>query len=387
MATGISYIIPGWEQRFRKYNVSFTLFSARIMYFRNTACCRQLDILSRSVHKTKSGVKMRTCSFAIVFGVATFLLNVSANADSFTYTPVAVPGLQSTYAGGIDNAGQVVVQASSNGDTQSFLYTAGSFSPIIVPGANSVNATGINDQGRIVGSYSYPTSSGYSGFLKTGNTITPINMPGALSTAPSGINDAGTIVGTYLNSASHDQGFVYANGSFTTISGPGADGLFTYVNGINNQGDVVGTYGGHGFVFSDGVLHTFNAPGDIVGSTVAQGINNLGQVVGFFQTTNPDQPIEGYLYTSGIFQDIAIPGSFATFPTGINDSGQIAGYDEGRAGNASGFIGTFTSTPEPASFALVFIALLAILGLFGFRRRATTQLRRYSRTLRQPALH
>jgi hypothetical protein len=66
-------------------------------------------------------------------------------------------------------------------------------------------------------------------------------------TWPQGINDAGEIVGYYCAASFADcqdagpyLGFLYKNGTFTTISVPGVPG--TYLYGINNKGEISGEY-------------------------------------------------------------------------------------------------------------------------------------------------
>jgi probable HAF family extracellular repeat protein len=61
-----------------------------------------------------------------------------------------------------------------------------------VPGASSTFASGINDAGQIVGSFS--NSTGTHGFLDIGGSFIQIDVPGASRTVASGINDAGQIV-------------------------------------------------------------------------------------------------------------------------------------------------------------------------------------------------
>src|SRR5262249_18002453 len=57
-----------------------------------------------------------------------------------------------------------------------------------------------------------------------------------------GINDAGQIVGEfYYNGNWH--GFLYSNGTYTTLDNPAGTGQFgTVITGINNIGTLVGTY-------------------------------------------------------------------------------------------------------------------------------------------------
>jgi len=55
----------------------------------------------------------------------------------------------------------------------------------------------------------------------------------------------------------------------------------TFAFGINNNGQVVGTYndasGSHGFIYSDGTYTTLDDPAGT--DTQALGINDLGEIV------------------------------------------------------------------------------------------------------------
>jgi uncharacterized membrane protein len=104
---------------------------------------------------------------------------------------------------------------------------------------------------------------------------TAINYPGATSTQARGINNPGEVVGTYTCSASCtnpitgevstpgvSHGFLLEHGLYTRIDVPGASQ--TIPRGIGEQGIIVGQYtaGGvtHGFTYRDG---TFTYPIDV----------------------------------------------------------------------------------------------------------------------------
>ena len=70
---------------------------------------------------------------------------------------------------------------------------------------------------------------------------------------------------------------------FTSLDVPRA--TYTSPHGINDSGQIVGSYGAdgtsHGFLLgSDGVYTTFDVPDAT--ETVAYGINNAGQIVGSY---------------------------------------------------------------------------------------------------------
>jgi hypothetical protein len=80
-----------------------------------------------------------------------------------------------------------VLLAVQSGRAQATTY---SFTTIVVPGVAFASASGINAAGQIVGSY-LNTSSVRHGFLDSGGSFSTIDAPNALpeTTRPIGIND------------------------------------------------------------------------------------------------------------------------------------------------------------------------------------------------------
>src|SRR5262249_34248037 len=97
-----------------------------------------------------------------------------------------------------------------------------------------------------------------------------------VTTQPAGINDAGQIVGSYRNN-SGTHGFLYSAGTYTPIDNPVAT-TSTFAGDINATGQIVGGYDDHGFLYSGGKFTTFDYPG--ARNTSPSHINASGQVVG-----------------------------------------------------------------------------------------------------------
>src|SRR4030095_12745814 len=65
----------------------------------------------------------------------------------------------------------------------------------------------------------------YQGFVYTGGTFTSIAVPG-IDTQTTGINDTGQIVGSFLDRGRVGSAFLYTAGTFTTIPLPLPPGTF-----------------------------------------------------------------------------------------------------------------------------------------------------------------
>jgi YD repeat-containing protein len=264
----------------------------------------------------------------------------------YSFVTLNYPGATSTFPMAINNVGQVVGYWVNPGQATSgnFLYSEGNFSSISTPGTLST-PTGINDNGQIVGTY-YPDYPGnqylYHGFLYSGGSYTTIDYPGAYATSVNGINASGQIVGCYTaQEGGGSQIFLYSGGSFSTIVYPDHP-YVTSLTGINTSGLIVGEefnyLGWNGFVDSAGTFISITDPvaGPSGPLTYANGINDSGEVAGTY--IDQAQAEHGFIYSGGSYTTIDYPGAPLGTPiegtkiTGINNSGQIIGYGDGSGG-------------------------------------------------------
>jgi probable HAF family extracellular repeat protein len=154
-----------------------------------------------------------------------------------------------------------------------------------------------------------------------------LDYPGAQPTLANGINNGGQIVGTYnggqLVRLSPAFGYSYANGNYIPIDYAGANFMEAY--GINDTGQIVGgvvTDTWHGYLLSGGVYTaSFDYPG--ASGTSAQGINNAGQIVG---GTYYNGFWHAFLFSGGVYTSVDPPWGWSFGANGINDVGQIVGY-------------------------------------------------------------
>lgn len=107
---------------------------------------------------------------------------------------------------------------------------------------------------------------------------------------------------------------------------PGATTTLNDIRGLNNLGQIVGSYtlGGrqYSFIKNGDTYSTLDISGT---NHFAWAINDNGQVVG---RVDVDNLFLGYIYntTTSSLTTIKVPGSYVTVVSGINDVGQICGY-------------------------------------------------------------
>jgi hypothetical protein len=204
---------------------------------------------------------------------------------AYKYTKITQPGWININPSSINNHNVIVGSYASPDAPHGFMYSKGQLTTIDYPGAEITELTGINDNGDIVGFYVPPDNpSEVHGILLRAGVFTNIDFPGSTFTEPLGINAMGTIVGTYADAAGF-HGFIYANGSYTTVDAPQLDPTeppHTLLSGINNTGTIIGEViegsSFRGFALSGGSFHFLNAPGTT--DNLTSGINNRGDIVG-----------------------------------------------------------------------------------------------------------
>lgn len=136
------------------------------------------------------------------------------------------------------------------------------------------------------------------------------------------------------------HGFLYSNGITTDVGSLG--GYPTYVYGMNNVGQVVGSAttasgGTHAFLYSGGNMTDLGTlPGG--SSSEASAINSSGQVVG--QSTAANGVVHAFLYSAstGIVDLNAAVGGYTSSAQGINDQGQVVGYFTTSGGNGGPYL-------------------------------------------------
>ncbi len=114
----------------------------------------------------------------------------------------------------------------------------------------------------------------------TNYTFTRIDVAGATETEVWDVNNHGQVAGASVDGDGVLRGFVYSNGSYTSISGPSGS-LDSVAFGVSDGGAVVGSYSDsvstRGFIYEGGVYQDFYVPGSFF--TVVRGISSNGRYI------------------------------------------------------------------------------------------------------------
>jgi probable HAF family extracellular repeat protein len=167
--------------------------------------------------------------------------------------------------------------------------------------------------------------------------FTSIDFPGAVFTAGRGINNHGDIAGSYRMPGFPRQAMLLIKGKFIPLAPPAPDASFSEATSINDRGDVTGQWGDangffHGFLISDGVLTILNVPGAT--DTFALGVNDSGLVAGYWDLLDQNGnglANLGFTWKDGAFIDTQInfPGATGALPGaglfGVNSRGDLSG--------------------------------------------------------------
>ena len=175
-------------------------------------------------------------------------------------------------------------------------------------------------------------SAGWTSTFSFTSLVVPDSQAG--TTLVLGINNIGQIVGSYRDVHGVVHGFLRnSDATFVSIDYP-FNALGSVVTGISDTGATVGMFTDeaqriHGFVrSSDGSAYdSFDVPSAFQGSTTVFGIDAAGEIVGTFQDAS--RKFHGFLRSADGSSYTIIDAPLAnsnTHVTGINNNGATVGY-------------------------------------------------------------
>jgi para-nitrobenzyl esterase len=196
---------------------------------------------------------------------------------------------------------------------------------------DETEATALTDNGLIAGNV------GTSGFIKNGSTYTLFNIPGS-SLLTYGVNESGTVVGSYLGpeigwGPVGVYAFTRSGSQIRSYQAPNTKGAVadTEFKSINNRGQIAGFYElfdpnpvlWTSFVLTGSSLTEIAYPG--ASETFVQGINDSGDVVGFY--TDADLNEHAFLKAGTTYRNIDPSGpNGSSAAISISDSGLVLGF-------------------------------------------------------------
>jgi uncharacterized membrane protein len=189
------------------------------------------------------------------------------------------------------------------------------------------------------------------GYLRDRGKFTTIDHPDAtLETVPGGINNRGQIVGSYDTPGFIVRGFLLDQGRYETINFPGS--LRTIALRINARGQILGNYedargGCHGFLLDKGEFTRIDFPGV---ATQALGLNDKGQAVGAIEVGGGR--VRAFLFDRGDYSIIDVPGAGNASAVDINNRRQIVGAYRDSDGMTHGYFlddGELTNVEVPGA--------------------------------------
>jgi probable HAF family extracellular repeat protein len=259
----------------------------------------------------------------------------TAASAYYRFVSIDIPDSIEALAYGISDAGVVTgTYLDANNVPHGFVWRNGTLQTLDNPTA-PYTALSAGSKDVVAGYYGDPTTvtaATYSFASGAWNAFPAIS--GAPVNQGYGINRSGVAVGVagggVFDGPSDITSWIWDPGSqsYTFFAVPGAEQSSTDVLGINDLGQIVGSYADasgvtHGFLKEGDNYTTFDPPDSIF--TIAYQINNSDVIVGFF--VNLAGWDEGFVRTSdGKFDVVNFPGGLETQIGAINDRGDISGY-------------------------------------------------------------
>jgi hypothetical protein len=230
---------------------------------------------------------------------------------------------------------------------------------------------GINSAGIIGGYAGDGMVLPNKGYTVTPPTYTSFNFPNSVQTQVVGINSntPPTTVRFFINGTGTNFGFFNQNGMFgPQVMDPNTGtGTVNQLLGVNNNNVAVGFYAdgngvNHGYTFTIAGM-SFSAPindpnaGTMTGQgTTTTGINNSGEIAGFYVDAMGNT--HGFLDVGGMFMTVDDPNGNGTntMLLGLNNNGQAVGSFVDMNGETQGLLlniatDTFQTISDPNSSA------------------------------------
>jgi probable HAF family extracellular repeat protein len=311
----------------------------------------------------------RICHFALASSafITLFTTTETAAAASFKFESLSGNTSNVPTPLGVNKTNDVV-GANYNYKTQKFsgfVWSGGSFKLI----AGTKALASISDSGVAVGQSSHTTHSYVSYDIGTG-VLADVPVPlakGKTDVYGASINSAGHVAGYVFNMENGKQlGFLAKNGKIIELLAPHE--TRSQAVSINQSSEVIVTYGfaivAESYLYSSGGYSHIYVPGST--ATTAGFITNSGTIGGSFITSSYDT--EGFILSQQSYKTFTAFGSTNTTVTGVGPEGQIVGTFVDSGSETHGFVytnGTFYQIDIPNSTSTSISGIGASGAIFG----------------------
>jgi probable HAF family extracellular repeat protein len=234
-------------------------------------------------------------------------------------------------ANAINNAGQIVGSAYTNGSVSHAALWTNPSSPAIdlgtLPGGTTSSAFGINDSNQIIGDSTASSALFATCWTNGANPAVDLGTLGGTFSVGSAINAAGQMVGL-----AYTTNNFYSYASFWTNTSSSAIQLIGLTNGLSSAANVINTSGqiGGWSYNSNGIQHAvfWSNSGALAidlwhgqnFSSDALGLNDSGNIVGWGYTSSSVQHAYFWNNTNNPAVDLGTLGGI--------ESGQIVGWSD-----------------------------------------------------------
>lgn len=198
-------------------------------------------------------------------------------------------------------------------------------------GGSMMAGTAINSKGEVVG-YGAAIYGNLQPFSSTAGIFTGSGFDSATA---NGINGNGQVVGT-VHGSGNSQATLWVNGAAQQLGGLG--GADSFGNAINNLGQMVGMATtpegtGRAVYYSGGSVLDISPSGSQWSSAYA--INNNGVAAGYAMDAGMN--FRAFTWAGSASTQLGTLGGSSSYAFGVNDGGQVAGH----SATASGYLHAF----------------------------------------------